>query len=52
MALQGTLILNGADYALIRQTFMNTAMVSVPSQLSFMARGLIEVVANGSSTCP
>lgn len=52
MALQGTLIPNSADYARIRQAFMNTAMVSVTSQLSFMARGLIEVVANGSITCP
>jgi hypothetical protein len=52
MALQRKLALNSENCALIRQAFMNTAMVSVPGKPSLMARGLIEVVANGSSTCP
>ncbi|KGT93897.1 hypothetical protein NG99_11320 [Erwinia typographi] len=43
---------HNSDYARIRQAFMNTSMVSVPSKPSLMARGLIEVVANGSNTCP
>lgn len=52
MAVQGRLMISAADYALIRNAFMNTSMVSVPVKPSLMTQSLIEVVANGSRICP
>jgi Protein of unknown function (DUF2778) len=83
MALQGKLILNGADYApfnlygvgtfmahsgtlskgcitiahnsdfaMIRNALLRTQQIRVPCMRSLIARGWVEVVANGSVTCP
>lgn len=43
---------HNSDYAVIRNALMNTSLIQVPCMRSLMARGWIEVVANGSNTCP
>ncbi|RTY57727.1 DUF2778 domain-containing protein [Pantoea sp. YU22] len=40
------------DYALIRNALLNTTLVQVPCMRSLMARGWIEVISNGTNTCP
>lgn len=42
---------HNSDYAKIRNALMNTQLMRVPCMKSLMARGFIEVVANGSSSC-
>lgn len=43
---------HNSDFAIIRNAMTNTTLVQVPCMRSLMARGWIEVVANGTNTCP
>ncbi|HBC9641280.1 TPA: DUF2778 domain-containing protein [Escherichia coli] len=43
---------HNSDYALIRDALLRTTPVQVPCMRSLMARGWIEVIANGSNNCP
>lgn len=45
-------IAHNSDYGIIRNALMNTSLIQVPCMRSLMARGWVEVVANGSNTCP
>lgn len=45
-------IAHNSDYAKIRNALLNTAPIRVPCMRSLMACGWVEVVANGSNTCP
>lgn len=41
-----------SDFAIIRNALMNTTLMQVPCMRSLMARGWVEVVADGSNHCP
>lgn len=41
-----------SDFAIIRNALMNTTLMQVPCMRSLMARGWVEVVADGSNRCP
>lgn len=44
---------HNSDFAQIRNALMNTSLIQVPCMRSLMARGWVEVVANGNTnTCP
>lgn len=44
---------HNSDFAQIRNALMNTSLIQVPCKRSLMARGWVEVVANGNTnTCP
>ncbi len=45
-------IAHNSDFATIRNALLNTSPIQVPCMRSLMARGWVEVVANGSNTCP
>lgn len=46
-------IAHNSDFAKIRNALMNTSLIQVPCMRSLMARGWVEVVANGNTnTCP
>lgn len=45
-------IAHNSDFAMIRNALMNTSLMRVPCMRALMAHGWIEVVANGSNTCP
>ncbi len=45
-------IAHNSDYALIRNALLRAEPIQVPCMRSLMARGWIEVIANGSNNCP
>lgn len=45
-------IAHDSDFAMIHHALMNTTLIQVPCMRSLMARGWVEVVANGSKICP
>lgn len=46
-------IAHSSDFAMIRNALMKTSLVPVPCRRSLLARGWVEVIANGyQNTCP
>lgn len=46
-------IAHDSDYAMIHNALMNTSLIQVPCRRSLMARGWVEVIADGyKETCP
>jgi len=45
-------IAHNSDYGITRDALMNTEPMLVPCMRSLMARGWVEVIANGTETCP
>lgn len=44
-------IAHHSDFAMIRNALMNTSLIQIPCMRSLMARGWVEVVADGSNNC-